>query len=171
MTLRKPAPTASPVVGSVEVTGSTAGGMSWNGTEMGCRSLRDGSTIRGPGGGGGGGGTGVAGAGVPGVACAISGWSVGCCGDCCGGSAGCDWAHATSGSAGPENRTAAATTAEIHEEVFMALPPSLVMRHSLLGTPRPRWNRSRGWQGNRRGRNHPLPKIGAPPGLYQGKTG
>src|SRR5436853_2761212 len=89
----------------------------------GCRSIRDGSIISCFGGGGGGGGAGTAGAGVAGVAgvaCATCGWS-----------AGCVWAHATSGITGPEKRTAAATTAEIHEEAFMALPPSLVTRHLL----------------------------------------
>src|SRR5712691_1280387 len=120
MTLRKPAATASPEVGSVDVTGSSAGGRlerSMMGT--GCRSPSDGSSIC-FGGAGGGGGAGAAGAGVAGVACASC--------DC---SAGWIWAQATSGMRDPENRTAAATTAEIHEEAFMALPPSLVAKHLL----------------------------------------
>src|SRR2546426_12317733 len=91
----------------------------------GCRSPSDGSTISFGGAGGGGGGAGTAGAGVAGVTCAT-----------CGCSAGWVWAQATKGIAEPEKKTAAATTAEIHEEAFMALPPSLVARQSstLTGT-------------------------------------
>src|SRR2546426_8232903 len=99
----------------------------------GCRSPSDGSTISFGGAGGGGGGAGTAGAGVAGVTCAT-----------CGCSAGWVWAQATKGIAEPEKKTAAATTAEIHEEAFMALPPSCeaIFYVDRYGT-------------------HPSPKIGA----------
>jgi hypothetical protein len=69
------------------------------------------------GGGGTGGGTGaagIAGVGVAGVTCANC--------DC---SAGWVWAQAARGRSELEKSTAAATTADIHGEAFMALPPSL----------------------------------------------